>query len=91
MAVVGLVGGIGSGKSTAAGMFAELGAPVLDLDEVGRKLTLPGAPGVRAIMEAFGDTFTDADGRLDRAHLARQSFEDRCWPWPLCSLPCCGF
>jgi dephospho-CoA kinase len=76
IAIVGLVGGIGSGKSTAASMFADMGVPALDLDEVGRKLTLPGAPGVRAIVETFGDTFMDKGGRLDRARLARLGFED---------------
>jgi len=76
IASVGLVGGIGSGKSLAARMFADLGVPLLDLDEVGRKLAMPGEPGEAAIVEVFGDTFLNEDGRLDRARLARESFQD---------------
>ncbi len=75
-ATVGLIGGIGSGKSTVAGMFAELGVPVLDLDEVGRELTGPGQEGLRAISVAFGPVVLFADGTLDRQKLASLTFSD---------------
>ncbi|MFQ5355494.1 MAG: dephospho-CoA kinase [Mariprofundaceae bacterium] len=75
-ATVGLIGGIGSGKSTVAGMFAELEVPVLDLDEVGRKLTGPGQEGLKAISVAFGSAVLFADGTLDRQKLASLTFSD---------------
>lgn len=76
IAVVGLVGGIGSGKTAVAGMFADLGVPVLDLDGVARSLTRPGEPGVHAVLAVFGEGLLTADGRLDRARLARLVFDD---------------
>lgn len=73
---VGLTGGIGSGKSTATAMFAELGVPVLDLDVVGRGLLLPGSPAVDALVQAFGTDILKPDGALDRTHLAEHCFAD---------------
>jgi dephospho-CoA kinase len=72
---VGLTGGLGSGKSTAAGMFAAKGAHVLSADEIGRALMRPGQLVYAAIVERFGPGIIAADGLLDRAALARIAFE----------------
>jgi len=73
---VGLTGGIGSGKSTVAAMFAALSVPVLDLDAVGRKLLVPGAKALTLLCEAFGSSFVLPDGSLDRSALAAYCFVD---------------
>ncbi len=72
--VVGLTGGLGSGKSTAAAIFERLGARVLSADELGRQLMEPGTEVFRAIAERFGPSAVGADGRLARAGLARMAF-----------------
>ena len=74
--VVGLTGGIGSGKSTVARCFAELGVPVVDADQVAREVVLPGTDGLREVVEAFGPSVLDEHGRLDREALGRRVFED---------------
>ena len=74
--VVGLTGGIGSGKSTVARMFAELGATVIDADAIVHELQAPGAPMLEVIAEAFGSQLIGADGALDRAALADIVFRD---------------
>ncbi len=74
--VVGLTGGVGSGKSTVAGFFRELGVPIIDADCLARELTLPGQPALREISEAFGTEVLDAQGCLDRAALRRIVFAD---------------
>jgi dephospho-CoA kinase len=74
--VVGLTGGIGSGKSALAAAFAELGVPVVDADVVARRCVEPGTPGLAAIAERFGDIVLTADGALDRARLADIVFAD---------------
>ena len=71
---VGLTGGLGSGKSTAAAMFAELGAYVLSADEIGRQLMQPGEAVYAAIVQHFGPGVVREDGALDRAALARIAF-----------------
>ena len=71
---VGLTGGLGSGKSTAAAMFAELGAYVLSADEIGRELMQPGEAVYAAIVARFGPGVVRKDGALDRAALARIAF-----------------
>ena len=71
---VGLTGGLGSGKSTVAAIFREQGVAVLEVDEVARQLMEPGQSVYQAIVEHFGPTVLLADGRLDRAHLARLAF-----------------
>ncbi|PIQ82161.1 MAG: dephospho-CoA kinase [Candidatus Omnitrophica bacterium CG11_big_fil_rev_8_21_14_0_20_64_10] len=76
MIVVGLVGGIGSGKSTVAGMFRALGARVLDADRIARELTRPGTAVSKRIRSAFGPEVFRAGGRIDRARLARAIFSD---------------
>ncbi len=73
---VGLTGGIGSGKSTVAGLFARLGAPVLDADIIARELVVPGAPALARIVEAFGADILTAQGVLDRPRLRRIIFSD---------------
>lgn len=74
---IGLTGGIGSGKSTVAALFAQHGAPVVDTDEISRALTAPGQPAVEAIVRAFGPAVRDAAGALDRAALRDLVFRDR--------------
>jgi len=73
---VGLTGGIGSGKSTVACMFAELGVPVLDLDQVGRSLVVPGSACLRRLVDAFGEGVLQIDGTLNRSKLASICFAD---------------
>ena len=73
---VGLTGGLGSGKSTAAAMFAGHGAHVLSADEIGRELMQPGQAVYAAIVAHFGDAVVAADGLLDRPALARIAFGD---------------
>ncbi|MEI2641931.1 MAG: dephospho-CoA kinase [Candidatus Nanopelagicales bacterium] len=72
---IGLTGGIGSGKSTVAKMFAELGAHVIDADAVAREVVEPRTPGLAALVEEFGNGILDGD-RLDRTSLAQIVFED---------------
>jgi dephospho-CoA kinase len=73
---VGLTGGLGSGKSTAAKLFAALGAHVLQSDAIGRELMEPGQAVYAHIVAHFGANVVLADGRLDRAALARLAFAD---------------
>jgi len=74
--VVGLTGGIASGKSTVAAMLAARGAAVVDADRLARALQEPGQPCFLAIVEAFGREMLGADGRLDRPRLAARVFGD---------------
>jgi dephospho-CoA kinase len=74
--VVGLTGGIGSGKSRVAAAFAARGADVLDADDVAHAVSRHGAPGHRAIVQSLGPEFVGADGELDRAKLRGRAFED---------------
>jgi len=71
---VGLTGGIGSGKSTVAAMFAKLDVPVLDLDQLGRDVVAPGSVGLQAVLDSFGQRFLQADGSLDRSALGQYCF-----------------
>ena len=73
---VGLTGGLGSGKSTAARLFAALGAHVLQSDAIGRQMMEPGEPVYAAIVAHFGDSVVAADGTLDRKALARIAFSE---------------
>ena len=73
---VGLTGGVGSGKSTVAGLFAKLGTPVLDADVIARELVVPGAPALARIVKAFGADILTAQGALDRPRLRRIIFSD---------------
>jgi dephospho-CoA kinase len=74
--VIGLTGGIGSGKSTAAGMLAALGAAVVDADEISRELTAPGGAALPALREAFGVAIVPPGGALDRAAMRSLAFSD---------------
>lgn len=73
MLKVGLTGGIGSGKSTAASRLQELGATIIDADQVAREIVEPGQPALVELAEAFGGILND-DGSLNRGELARQAF-----------------
>jgi dephospho-CoA kinase len=72
---VGLTGGLGSGKSTVAGIFGELGAAVISADQLGRQLMQPGEPVYAAIVQTFGQAVVRGDGSLDRKALAELAFE----------------
>lgn len=74
--VVGLTGGIGSGKSTVADLFARLGAEVVDTDAIARELTCAGQPVLQTIAEAFGAQMLTPNGELDRAKLRERVFGD---------------
>ena len=74
--VVGLTGGIGSGKSIVAGAFAERGVDVTDTDRLAHALTAPGTPGYAAVLAAFGPSFRSADDTLDRVRLRQLVFAD---------------
>lgn len=76
MRVVGLTGGIGSGKSTVAALFQQQGAEVIDADQPARELAEPGQPALQAIVDTFGRDILGPDGRLDRARLAAIVFKD---------------
>lgn len=76
MTVVGLTGGIGSGKSTVAALLARRGAAVVDADAVARRVVEPGQPAFDAVVQRFGAAVVGADGRLDRAALASVVFRD---------------
>jgi dephospho-CoA kinase len=73
---IGLTGGIGSGKSAAAKMLADLGAPVLDADKVGHEIYQPGAPAYRDLIDAFGEGILATDRTIDRRKLGPIVFGD---------------
>ncbi|SOC39169.1 dephospho-CoA kinase [Salinicoccus kekensis] len=74
--VIGLTGGIASGKSTASAYIEEQGFKVLDADVYARKVTEKGSPGYHKIIEAFGNGILDDDGNIDRPALGRIIFND---------------
>jgi dephospho-CoA kinase len=73
---VGLTGSIGVGKSFVASVFVELGCHVLDADQTAREVVMPGTPGLKALVEAFGEDILTADGTLDRKRLGALIFAD---------------
>ena len=74
--LVGLTGGIGSGKSLAARFFKEEGAYIIDADELSKDLVQPGKPALKEIVEFFGDFILELDGTLNREKLAEIIFQD---------------
>lgn len=76
MKLIGLTGGIGSGKSTVAGLLAERGWSVVDADQIAREIVEPGEPALAELAEAFGADILDEAGTLQRAELARRAFVD---------------
>ena len=76
MLLVGLTGGIGSGKSEVSRRLAALGAVIVDADVIAREVVAPGTPGLAQVVEAFGAGVLRADGSLDRERLGRIVFAD---------------
>ena len=74
--LVGLTGGIGSGKSEVAAAFVARGIDVLDADDVAHAISRRGEAGHRAVVDALGESFMTASGELDRAALRRRAFDD---------------
>ncbi len=73
---VGLTGGIGSGKSRVAGLFADLGAPVIDADQLSRQIMAADSPLLVEVFDLFGHDLRREDGSLDRARLRERVFAD---------------
>ena len=74
--VVGLTGGIGSGKTTVANGFSDLGVPVIDTDTLARELVEPGQPALDEIISTFGSEAITTDGHLDRDYMRQLIFTD---------------
>jgi dephospho-CoA kinase len=74
--IVGLTGGIGSGKSAVSDYLAKLGYPIVDTDVLAREVVEPGSEGLVAIAEHFGKSVINQDGQLDRAALRERVFKD---------------
>ena len=75
MLVIGLTGGIGSGKSTVADMFADLQVPIIDMDRIARQVVETGMPALEKITHAFGTDLLTANGKLDRQRLGEIIFD----------------
>jgi len=73
---IGLTGGIASGKSVVAEMFADLGIPIIDTDVIAREVVMPGQPALDEISDRFGEHILNADGSLDRAAMRQHAFSD---------------
>jgi dephospho-CoA kinase len=73
---IGLTGGIASGKSAAAGLFAARGVPVIDTDEIARDVVAPGEPALARVVHEFGRDVLDATGGLDRRRMRELVFSD---------------
>lgn len=73
---VALTGGIASGKTTVANLFAKLGVPVIDTDVIAREVVEPGQPALAAVVEAFGRDVLGDDGRIDRRRMRERIFAD---------------
>ena len=74
--VIGLTGGIASGKSTISNIFKEVGWPVIDADQTARQVVMPGSLGLAQIVSRFGSQVLQPDGPLDRAALGSMVFDD---------------
>lgn len=80
--IIGLTGGIGSGKTTVANLFAEHGVTIVDADIIAREVVSIGSPALNKIAEHFGASFIQADGQLNRSLLRQQIFsneQDKLW------------
>ncbi len=75
--VIGLTGGIASGKSTVSDMLAHLGAVIIDADRLSREVTLPGSVGLQQVRQAFGDVVITPSGELDRHRLGAIIFHNK--------------
>ncbi len=76
MYVIGLTGGIASGKSTVSKMLSELGAYIVDADKLSREVTLPGKPAWQEIIKRFGDSIAEPSGEINRKRLGQIVFAD---------------
>ncbi len=76
MLIIGLTGGIGSGKSTVAELFGRLGVPVIDADQAARDVVAPGEPALETVIGRFGSEMLNPDGTLNRARLRERIFAD---------------
>ena len=76
MNIIGLTGGIGSGKSTVSRMLKDEGFPIVDADLISREVVEPGQPALGRLAEAFGPSVLNDDGSLNRGELARLAFAD---------------
>lgn len=76
MRIIGLTGGIASGKSTVAAILAKHGAYIIDADKIGHKIYYKGGPAWRGVIDAFGDEILDNGGNIDRAKLGQIVFSD---------------
>jgi dephospho-CoA kinase len=74
--VVGISGGIGSGKTTVTDLFTKLGIEVIDADVIAREVVEPGSPALKTIIDKFGHSVLDSSGSLDRAKLRTLVFND---------------
>lgn len=74
--IIGLTGGIGSGKTTVSNYFKEKGITIVDADVIAREVVEPGSPGLKAIVEYFGEAVTDEQGSLNRALLRERVFNN---------------
>ena len=75
MLIIGLTGGIGSGKSTVANLFADLGVPIIDMDQIARHVVEPGQPALLQITQTFGNELIDVEGKLRRQQLSQIIFD----------------
>lgn len=76
MFTIGLTGGIGSGKTTVANLFATHGITIVDTDQIAHAITAPGGAAITAIRNAFGDDFITPEGAMDRARMRALVFSD---------------
>jgi dephospho-CoA kinase len=74
--LIALTGGIASGKSAVAQLFAELGVPVLDTDQISRDVVAPGMPTLERLVAEFGPEVLDSQGRYDRVRMRERVFND---------------
>src|SRR3989304_8295604 len=77
MLKIALTGGIGSGKSTVAKLFADLGAPVIDADQIAHEIAVPGTLTLQTIAQHFGQSVLQKDGTLNRTKLADVVFQNK--------------